>query len=204
MAFPRIVGTAVPFMQINIDTDQIVPGDWMFRAPTVGHAAGLFGNKRYNADLTLNPEFILNREPWKSARILLADRNFGCGSSREEAPMALREFGFRSIIAPSFGSIFFVNCFRNGIVAVELPIEKVLVLADEAKASGGTAVMEVDLEAQTVKAASGEVFSFTSPVRPRQMILKSVDEIGLTLTYGSKIEAFRQTDRARRPWAYPV
>ena len=150
--FVRIEGTAAPMMRINIDTDQITPGKEIMRAHDDGWGASLFGHWRYIGDREPNPDFILNKEPWKHATILLADRNFGCGSSRETAPKALRDFGFRAVIAPSFGGIFFNNSFRNGLLPVELPIEQVKVLAAESDATGGLARISVDLEAQTVTA----------------------------------------------------
>ncbi len=134
--------------------------------------------------------------------MLLADRNFGCGSSRERAPKALREFGFRAVLAPSFGGIFFNNCYRNGIVPVELPIEQVRRIAAEVEASGGTGEVTVDLEAQAVTSPRGARFAFEAPATLRQMLLQGLDEIALTLARGEEIERFRAKDRARRPWAY--
>jgi 3-isopropylmalate/(R)-2-methylmalate dehydratase small subunit len=132
----------------------------------------------------------------------LADRNFGCGSSRERAPKALREFGFRAVIAPSFGGIFFNNCYRNGIVPVELPIEQVREIAAEVEASAGKAQVTVDLEAQSVLSPSGKRFAFTAPATLRDMLLNGMDEIALTLSRQEQIDGFRERDRARRPWAY--
>jgi 3-isopropylmalate/(R)-2-methylmalate dehydratase small subunit len=200
--FVRIEGIAAPMMRINIDTDQITPGKEIMRAHDDGWGASLFGHWRYIGDREPNPDFILNKEPWKHATILLADRNFGCGSSRETAPKALRDFGFRAVIAPSFGGIFFNNSFRNGLLPVELPIEQVKVLAAESDASGGLARISVDLEAQTVTAPSGATFRFRSPPVLRRMLLDGVDEIGLTLSRAKEIAAFRTADSARRPWAY--
>jgi 3-isopropylmalate/(R)-2-methylmalate dehydratase small subunit len=201
-SFRKVTGTAVPFMRINIDTDQITPGKELIRVHKEGFAASLFANWRYIGDRTPNPDFILNQEPWKHATILLADRNFGCGSSRESAPRALREFGFRSVIAPSFGGIFFNNSFRNGLLPVELPIEQVRHLADETERSGGLARITVDLESETVTAADSTVFHFRSPALLRQMLLAGVDEIELTLSRGEEIADYRAADQARRPWAY--
>jgi 3-isopropylmalate/(R)-2-methylmalate dehydratase small subunit len=198
----RVRGLAVPMLRINIDTDQITPGRELIRVHREGYAASLFANLRYVGDRTPNPDFILNREPWSKGTILLADRNFGCGSSRESAPKALREFGFRAVIAPSFGGIFFNNCFRNGLLPVELPIEQVRVLAQQTEASGGTAEVEVDLENQVVTAPDGTRFAFESPKVLREMLLRGVDEIDVTLSRAARIDAFRGRDRARRPWAY--
>jgi 3-isopropylmalate/(R)-2-methylmalate dehydratase small subunit len=198
----RVRGIAVPMLRINIDTDQITPGKELIRVHREGHAASLFANLRYVGDRTPNPDFILNQEPWSRGVILLADRNFGCGSSRESAPKALREFGFRAVIAPSFGGIFFNNCFRNGVLPVELPIEQVRVLAEQMQAAAGRAEVEVDLQAQTVTAPDGTAFGFKTPPALRVMLLEGLDEIGLTLTRRHDIESFRIRDRDRRPWVY--
>ena len=200
--FVRTRGIAVPMMRINIDTDQITPGRELIRVHREGYAASLFANLRYIGDRTPDPAFILNQEPWSGATILLADRNFGCGSSRESAPRALREYGFRAVIAPSFGGIFHGNSFRNGLLPVELPIEQVRVLADQMQAAGGHAEVEVDLEQQAVTAPDGTRFGFTTPPALRRMLLEGLDEIGLTLSRAAQIDAFRTHDRARRPWAY--
>jgi 3-isopropylmalate/(R)-2-methylmalate dehydratase small subunit len=200
--FVRTRGIAVPMMRINIDTDQITPGRELIRVHREGYAASLFANLRYIGDRTPDPAFILNQEPWSGATILLADRNFGCGSSRESAPRALREYGFRAVIAPSFGGIFHGNSFRNGLLPVELPIEQVRVLADQMQAAGGHAEVEVDLEQQTVTAPDGTRFAFRAPAVLREMLLRGVDEIDVTLARTARIEAWRERDRQRRPWAY--
>ena len=201
-SFVRVRGIAVPMLRINIDTDQITPGRELIRVHREGYAASLFSNLRYVGDRTPNPEFILNREPWSRGTILLADRNFGCGSSRESAPKALREYGFRAVIAPSFGGIFFNNSFRNGLLPVELPIEQVRALAGQMEAAGGHAQVEVDLEHQTVTAPDGTRFSFESPQVLREMLLRGLDEIDVTLARSAEIDAYRERDRSRRPWAY--
>jgi 3-isopropylmalate/(R)-2-methylmalate dehydratase small subunit len=199
---PTIVGRAAPLMQVNIDTDQIIPGEWLFRGHREGYAAGLFANQRYLPDGAPNPEFLLNRIPWRDATILIADRNFGCGSSREEAPVALREYGFRAVVAPSFGTIFFENALRNRLLPVTLPIDSVRVLADQVEGSDGQATVAVDLETQSVTAPDGRVFAFRVPARFRRMLSDGLDEITLTLTYQAQIAAYRAVDRERRPWAY--
>jgi 3-isopropylmalate/(R)-2-methylmalate dehydratase small subunit len=200
--FPVVTGTAVAMLDINIDTDRIMPGLAEMGKGDSEYGAAIFANERYLADGSRNPDFILNREPWSGATILLAGRNFGCGSSRESAPLGLKLYGFRAIIAPSFGGIFQLNALRNGIVAVELPAEDVERLADASDLSGGHATMSVDLEAQTLIAPDGEVLRFRLPERPRRMLLQNLDEIGLTLSHQARIDAFRATDRAERPWAY--
>ncbi|HET7730052.1 MAG TPA: 3-isopropylmalate dehydratase small subunit [Usitatibacter sp.] len=198
----KVTGIAAPMLRINIDTDQIIPALFLGGTDAKGYGANLFHGWRFRADGSPNPEFILNQPPYDRAQVLLADRNFGCGSSRERAPKALREFGFRAVIAPSFGGIFFNNCYRNGIVPVELPIGQVRRIADEVAASKGLAPVTVDLESQTVATPAGLRFGFTAPPTLREMLLQGVDEIALTLGRREEIERFRARDRARRPWAY--
>lgn len=206
--FTRVAGIGVPLMLANIDTDTITPGKELIRimsgADSSAYADALFSNLRYLDDArTPNPEFILNQEPWARAVLLIADHNFGCGSSRETAPRALRSYGFRAVIAPSFGAIFYANSFRNGLLPVELPAEHVHELARQMHDSRGGAQIAVDLEYETVIAPDGQSFHFHSPRLLRQMLLEGQDEIGVTLGRLSRIEAFRVKDRAKRPWAYP-
>jgi 3-isopropylmalate/(R)-2-methylmalate dehydratase small subunit len=204
-SFVRVSGLGVPMMRINVDTDQLTPGKELVgkQPPEGGWGAALFSNLRYtDGRRTPNPEFILNQEPWKRGVFLLADRNFGCGSSREMAPWALREFGFRGVIAPSFGGIFFSNCFRNGILPVELPIEEVAELARQTLASAGAKAITVDLEREQVTAPEGDTFGFRSPRMLREMLLKGQDEIALTLSRHEVIKAYRCLDHSKRPWAY--
>ena len=198
----KVTGVAAPLMRINIDTDQIIPALFLGGTDAKGYGANLFNGWRFLPDGSPNPDFILNREPYTKAEVLLADRNFGCGSSRERAPWALREWGFRAIVAPSFGGIFFNNCYRNGILPVELPIEQVRELVAEVEASKGEGRVSVDLETQTVTAPSGKTYAFTAPTTLRQMLLDGMDEIAVTLSKKAELEAFRSADRERRPWAY--
>jgi 3-isopropylmalate/(R)-2-methylmalate dehydratase small subunit len=201
-ALRKVTGIAAPMLRINIDTDQIIPALFLGGTDAKGYGAHLFHGWRFLPDGRPNPDFILNQPPYDHAQVLLADRNFGCGSSRERAPKALREFGFRAVIAPSFGGIFFNNCYRNGIVPVELPIEQIRRIASEVEASKGRAEVTVDLEAQAVTSPQGTRFGFAAPETLRQMLLQGVDEIALTLARGGEIDRFRRADRARRPWAY--
>lgn len=198
----KVAGIAAPFMRINIDTDQIIPALFLGGTDAKGYGAHLFHGWRFFPDGRPNPDFILNQTPYDHAQILLADRNFGCGSSRERAPKALREFGFRAVIAPSFGGIFFNNCYRNGIVPVELPIEVVRLLANEVAQTQGQGEVTVDLVMQTVTAPSGLIFTFSAPSALRDMLLNGTDEISLTLSHSTQIEAFRIADQQKRPWAY--
>ncbi len=202
--FVRVTGTAVPIMRINIDTDQIAPSRELIRTRTEGFAHGLFALWRYtDPDKRIeNPDFILNQEPWRHAEILIADRNFGCGSSREAAAALIRGFGFRAVIAPSFGGIFYNNCFRNGVVPVVLPESRVHELAARIERGGGRDCMSVDLQTCKVTDPDGREDAFSTPANGRQMLLEGQDEIDLTLRRAAEIDAFRARDRARRGWAW--
>jgi 3-isopropylmalate/(R)-2-methylmalate dehydratase small subunit len=200
--FVRIEGIAAPMLQINIDTDQIIPAKHLVRTSYRGIGEGLFSAWRLRADGSPNPDFILNKEPWTKSTILLADRNFGCGSSREGAPKALRDWGIRVVIAPSFSGIFFGNSFRNGLLPVEMPIEQVRVIAEQVEASAGQGKVVVDLAVQTVTAPKGDVFAFKSPPVLRHMLMEGLKEVELTLKMSPEIERFRAADRGKRPWAY--
>ncbi|HYF20822.1 MAG TPA: 3-isopropylmalate dehydratase small subunit [Ramlibacter sp.] len=201
--FTSVTGVAAPMLQINIDTDQIIPARYLGGTDAKGYGAHLFANARFLPDGGPHPGFVLNRAPFDQARVLLADRNFGCGSSRERAPKALREFGIRSVIAPSFGGIFFNNCFRNGLLPVALPIEQVREIARLTEPDPVRHAVTVDLHAQavTVEGTSWRA-SFRTPETLRQMLLQGVDEIDQTLSHKPRIDAWRAADRARRPWAY--
>ena len=201
-ALRKVTGIAAPMMRINIDTDQIIPALFLGGTDAKGYGAHLFHGWRFLPGGEPDPEFILNRPPYDRAQVLLADRNFGCGSSRERAPKALREFGFRAVIAPSFGGIFFNNCYRNGIVPVELPVESLREIVAEVEASRGRAEVTVDLEQQAVTTPGGLRYAFAAPGTLREMLLQGVDEIALTLARGEDLERFRRADRAKRPWAY--
>lgn len=201
--FKFVTGVAAPMMQINIDTDQIIPTRYLGGTDAKGYGSFLFANSRFQSDGSLNESFILNQSPFNQAKILLADRNFGCGSSRERAPKALREFGLRCIIAPSFGGIFFNNCFRNGLLPVELKLADVQQIVDLVLLSKGSQHVCVNLEDQTVSLVDSKlVFSFKAPTTLRQMLLQGVDEIEQSLAYRESIDAWRKIDRLRRPWVY--
>ncbi|MBH1966462.1 MAG: 3-isopropylmalate dehydratase small subunit [Comamonadaceae bacterium] len=203
-AFRHVSGIAAPLLRINIDTDQIIPALFLGGTDAKGYGANLFHHWRFLSDGSPNADFVLNQSPYDRAQVLLADRNFGCGSSRERAPKALREYGFRAVIAPSFGGIFYNNCFRNGMVPVELPIEHVRTIAQEVESSKGLGRVTVDLERQCVESPTGQVWSFTAPQALRAMLLEGMDEIALTLQRLPEIEQFRAADRKLRPWAYAM
>jgi 3-isopropylmalate/(R)-2-methylmalate dehydratase small subunit len=193
-------GQAAPLLRANIDTDAIIPSREMKRVSKVGLADGLFAGWRYldAATRTPNPDFVLNQAPFSSASILLAGTNFGCGSSREHAVWALKEYGFRVIVAPSFGSIFQNNCVRNGIVPVELDETVIAGLAAEV----ATGPVVVDLQRCTVCGPLGDEHAFKIAEAPREMLLEGLDPVALTLRLDDQIEAFQTRDCERRPWVY--
>jgi 3-isopropylmalate/(R)-2-methylmalate dehydratase small subunit len=199
--FVRTTGVAAAIQRNNIDTDQIAPGLFAANTPKEKHAEALFRNMRYRGDEP-NPDFVLNRAPWDKTEILVVGENFGCGSSREAAAKALRAFGIRAVIAPSFGGILFNNCFRNGIVPVVLPKEVVAHLADDADHAAEGARITVDLEALTVTDQAGQAYPFTAPDQQRTMLLHGLDEIDFTLGMRDELEAFWSRDQQRRPWVY--
>ena len=200
----RITGIAAPLLRANIDTDQIIPTRFMIRLTEEGLGDGLFAEWRVRPDGSHHPEFVLTPSPWDRAQILVAGPNFGCGSSREAAPRALRQRGFRAIIAPSFGDIFYGNCFRSGIVPVRLPKAVTDDLGAQVVSQMPQALeLSVDLEAGTVcVAGQAEVHRFSAPPLLRLMLLEGLDEIELTRRRAPRIAAFRHDDRQRRPWAY--
>lgn len=200
--FVKTTGVAAAILRNNIDTDQIAPGLFAANTPKEKHAEALFRNLRFKQGDERDPDFVLNRQPWDRAEILIAGENFGCGSSREAAAKALRAFGFRAVIAPSFGGILFNNCFRNGILPVVLPKEAIARLAEDAAHAESGARITVDLEQQVVTDNAGQSYAFTSPDQQRTMLLHGLDEIDFTLNMRDKLEAFWARDEQRRPWAY--
>ncbi len=194
-------GVAAPLLRINVDTDAIIPSREMKRVSKTGLGEGLFAGWRYlePGGREPNPDFVLNQPAYAGASILLAGVNFGCGSSREHAVWALKEYGIRAIVAPSFGAIFYNNCIRNGLLPVELPEHAVQALAD---ASSGGATLRVDLQACEVQAPTGEVYRFTIQPALREMLLEGLDPVALTLKLLPQIEAFQAADRQERPWVW--
>jgi 3-isopropylmalate/(R)-2-methylmalate dehydratase small subunit len=202
--FTTLSAIAAPLLRINIDTDAIIPSREMKRVSRLGLAEGLFAGWRYLAPGSRdeNPEFVLNREPYRHAKILLSGVNFGCGSSREHAVWALHEWGVRAVIAPSFGSIFQGNCVRNGIVPVVLDNAEVESLAKQVERDPAKNLVTVDLTAGLVIAPDGQRHPFSMPDADRQMLLEGLDSIAVTLKRDAEILAFREADKARRPWIY--
>jgi len=201
--FNKLTAIAAPIMRSNIDTDVIIRIERLVGNSvrgTLGKWA--FGSLRYLSDGSENPEFILNREPYRQAQILVTGPNFGCGSSREGAVWALEEMGIRAIIGSEFGDIFFANCFQNGILPVV--VDKAIVdgLAAEIEATQGAGRVSIDLEAQTITAPSGRQHAFEIDQRRREGLLQGLDEVALTLRRDDEIRAFQVADRAARPWIY--
>lgn len=202
--FTRLTAIAAPLLRINVDTDAIIPSREMKRVSKTGLAEGLFAGWRYQSpgSRAENPDFILNREPWRKAQILLSGINFGCGSSREHAVWALHEWGIRAILAPSFGSIFQGNCVRNGIVPVVIDNTVIEGLAQKIEADPQGFRLTVDLENCRVSTSQGESWPFTIPDADREMLLEGLDSIAVTLKRDAAILAYRDRDRVRRPWIY--
>jgi 3-isopropylmalate/(R)-2-methylmalate dehydratase small subunit len=196
-------GIAAPLLRINIDTDAIIPSREMKRVSREGLGEGLFANWRYRdvAAREEDPEFVLNREPFRHATILLAGENFGCGSSREHAVWALKDFGFRAVIAPGFGSIFYGNCVRNGILPVCLAEPDIEAIALHVDAEPSQQVT-IDLPSQTVTDAAGADYPFDIGAGDKEMLLEGLDPIAKTMKLDEQILAFRERDRADRPWIY--
>jgi 3-isopropylmalate/(R)-2-methylmalate dehydratase small subunit len=208
--FVRLQGLVAPLDRANVDTDAIIPKQFLKSIKRTGFGVNLFDEWRYidhgepgmdNSRRPLNPGFVLNQPRYKGAQILLARDNFGCGSSREHAPWALMDFGFRVIIAPSYADIFFNNCFKNGLLPIVLDAAAVGRLFGEVEATPGYKLV-IDLEGQAVITPGGHSFSFNiDPSRTRHL-LAGLDEIGLTLAHADEIQAFEVKRRAEQPWLF--
>jgi 3-isopropylmalate/(R)-2-methylmalate dehydratase small subunit len=199
--FTALTAVAAPMPADNIDTDQIIANRDLIRAAEAGYGDRLFARRRYRPDGSADPDFVLNREPYREAQIILTGANFGCGSSREAAAWALRDFGIRALIAPSYGAIFRRNCIVNGIVPVALAAPLVATLAERVAASRGHAPVTVDLAAGTVAMDGVDPIRFAIADIYRRMLLDGTDIVLAALAYERDIDAFEQTDRARRRWA---
>lgn len=196
--FTRLDGKAAPLALANIDTDQIIPKQFLKTVEREGLAKGLFYDFRFDEAGREKADFVLNRPEYKGASVLVTGDNFGCGSSREHAPWALMDFGVRCVIAPSFADIFRGNCLNNGLLPVALPPEQVDELMDEAR--GGNHVFSVDLESQTVTAPSGKAFHFDIDPATKEKLLKGLDAIGETLQHVGDIDVFEMRQALAKPW----
>ena len=198
-SFEKLSGIAAPMPLINIDTDMIIPKVFLKTIKRSGLGANLFDEMRYDGNGNENPDFVLNKPQYRSAEIILAGDNFGCGSSREHAPWAIKDFGIRCVISTSFADIFYNNCFKNGILPIVLSKEQVEALMEDAE-NGANARMEVDLEAQTVTSSDGDVFNFEIDAFKKHCLLNGLDDISLSLEKSSSIESYEATVAVERPW----
>ena len=206
--FIRQQGLVAPLDRANVDTDLIIPKQFLKSIKRTGFGPNLFDELRYldegyiGQDISkrpLNPDFVLNQPRYSGASVLLARRNFGCGSSREHAPWAIADFGIKAVISTSFADIFYNNCFKNGILPIVLPQEAVDVLMKDAE-KGANARMDVDLEAQTVTTSDGDVFAFEVDAFKKHCLLEGLDDIALTMEKAAAIDTFEATASQSRPW----
>ena len=197
--FTSLTGVAAPLEIRNVDTDMIIPKQYLKTIKRTGLGAGLFAEMRYREDGSENPDFVLNKPAYRKATIIVGGDNFGCGSSREHAPWALLDFGIRCVIAPSFADIFYNNCFKNGILPIRLPQEIVDKLLDDAS-RGSNARISVDLEALEIRGPDGGMVKFELDEFRRQCLLNGWDDIGLTLRDEDKISSYEQRHKAQAPW----
>jgi 3-isopropylmalate/(R)-2-methylmalate dehydratase small subunit len=197
--FTELTAVAAPMPEENVDTDQIIPARFLKTIKRTGLGEHLFANLRYDADGREKPDFVLNREPYRHAEILITLDNLGCGSSREHAPWALLDFGIRCVIAPSFADIFHNNCFKNGILPIQLPRETCEMLMDDARL-GANAQLRVDLVQQVVVRPDGQEIAFEVDPFRRELLLEGLDDIGQTLQHGDAITTFEHGRDETRPW----
>ena len=197
--FTKLTGVAAPLPDINVDTDKIIPADYLKTIKRTGLGVALFSEMRYLQDGSENPEFILNQPAYRDAKILVAGENFGCGSSREHAPWAILDYGIRCIISTSFADIFFNNCFKNGILPIVLPQADVDKLMGDA-GRGANAVLTVDLEAQEIHGPDGGVIAFDVDEFRKHCLINGLDDISLTLQRDEKISSYEDKQAASQPW----
>ena len=197
--FDHLTGPAAPLDMANIDTDQIIPKQFLKTVEREGLGKGLFYDFRFDMEGQEKPVVVLHQAAYRGVRMIVAGDNFGCGSSREHAPWALMDFGIRCVVSTSFADIFYNNCFSNGLLPVVLQADEVHALMAEAK--GGNHVFTVDLEAQTVVSPSGTNYRFEIDASRKEKMLKGLDAIGETLEHASDIDRFEQTRRLTRAWA---
>jgi len=209
-AFKQLNGLVVPLDRANVDTDAIIPKQFLKSIKRSGFGPNAFDEWRYldhgepgmdNSKRIINPDFVLNFPRYQGASVLLARENFGCGSSREHAPWALEDYGFRVVIAPSFADIFFNNCFKNGMLPIILPASKVDALFKEVEHQEGYK-LQIDLEAQAITTPSGEKIAFEVDPFRKHCLLNGLDDIGLTMQQQDKIRAFEAKHKASQPWLF--
>jgi 3-isopropylmalate/(R)-2-methylmalate dehydratase small subunit len=197
--FTSLTGVAAPLEITNVDTDMIIPKQYLKTIKRTGLGKGLFAELRYQEDGSENPDFVLNQPAYRSAKILVAQDNFGCGSSREHAPWALLDFGIRCVISTSFADIFYDNCFKNGILPVKVSPEDLAKRMDDAK-RGANATLSIDLEAQEIRGPDDGVITFEIDPFRKHCLLNGLDDIGLTLQKAANIDAFEANAAAERGW----
>ena len=197
--FTQLTGVAAPLPIVNVDTDMIIPKDYLKTIKRTGLAEGLFAEMRLNEDGSENPDFILNKPAYRNATIMVAGDNFGCGSSREHAPWALLDHGIRCVISTSFADIFYNNCFKNGILPIQVSPEELDQLMDDAN-RGSNAVLTVDLDSQTITGPDGGSISFDLDPFKKHCLLNGLDDIGLTLDYSTYIDTYESKLNDTRPW----
>jgi 3-isopropylmalate/(R)-2-methylmalate dehydratase small subunit len=199
-SFTKLTGVAAPLKIRNIDTDMIIPKQYLKTIKRTGLGTGLFSELRYNEDGSDNPDFVLNQPAYKNTKILVAEDNFGCGSSREHAPWALMDYGIRCIISTSFADIFYNNCFQNGVLPIRVSREELDMLLDDAS-RGANATMTIDLEAQEIQRPDGGIVKFDMDAFRKHCMLNGLDGVGLTMQKAKSIDAFEQKVAGQRPWA---
>lgn len=197
--FNTLTGIAAPMPLVNIDTDMIIPKQFLKTIHRSGLGKNLFDEMRFDAQGNEVPDFILNQPAYRDSQIIVAGDNFGCGSSREHAPWALLDYGIRCVISTSFADIFYNNCFKNGILPIVMPKEDVDVLMDDAR-KGANARMTVDLEAMTVTTSDGQIFGFELDPFRRHCLLNGLDDIGLTMEKSGSIDTYEAQMAQSRPW----
>lgn len=197
--FETHTGVAAPMPIINIDTDMIIPKQYLKTIKRTGLGVALFSEMRYEEDGSENAGFVLNNEAYRKASILVAGDNFGCGSSREHAPWALKDFGIKCIISTSFADIFYNNCFKNGILPIVVSAEQLSLLMDDA-GRGANATLTVDLEAQTIAGPDGGALNFDIDPARKETLLQGLDDIDMTMKKTAEISAFEEKTSAERPW----
>ncbi|HEV3042908.1 MAG TPA: 3-isopropylmalate dehydratase small subunit [Roseiarcus sp.] len=198
--FTTLTGVAAPLPIDNVDTDMIIPKQYLKTIKRTGLGKGLFAEMRYRDDGSANPDFVLNKPAYARAQILVAGDNFGCGSSREHAPWALLDFGIRCVISTDFADIFYNNCFKNGILPIKVSADDLPKLMDDAE-RGANATLTVDLAAQEIRGPDGGVVRFEIDPFRKQCLLEGLDDIGLTLVEGAAIDKFETKAAAARPWS---
>ena len=198
--FDKLEGVAAPLRIVNVDTDMIIPKQYLKTLKRTGLAKGLFSEMRYKDDGSENPDFVLNKPAYRKAKILVADNNFGCGSSREHAPWALMDFGIRCVISTQFGDIFYNNCFKNGVLPIKVSKEDLAKLFDDAD-RGANATLSIDLEKQEIRGPDGGVVKFEIDQHRKHLMLNGLDDIGRTNLQKDKIDTFEAKSKSARPWA---